>query len=61
MVYEVEIIVIIIMKMVLHTSGAAYGGEPHHVANSSSGWKKFENPKSAILILIFESSNRFSA
>lgn len=43
------------------TSGAAYGGEPHHVANNSSGLKKFENPKSAILIFLFESNNKFSA
>lgn len=43
------------------TSGAAYGGEPHQVANSSSGLKKFENPKSAILIFLFESNSKFSA
>lgn len=48
-------------KLQIHTSGAAYGGEPHQVANNSSGWKKFEKPKSAILILIFESNSRFSA
>lgn len=28
------------------TSGAAYGGLPHHVARGSPGWKKFPNPKS---------------
>lgn len=43
------------------TSGAAYGGEPHQVANNSSGLKKFENPKSAILIFLFESNSKFSA
>lgn len=29
-----------------NTSGAAYGGLPHHVAKGCPGWKKFPKPKS---------------